>query len=527
MNGYHLNFHSRIYYQLKSKSFWLIAIALLAIIFIPSGIVFASEVNVGNTDNPNADISLSGKVSVWEGTFQGENPEVHVIGWKEDGSYFKTPPVYVNDDGTYIIESIPSTVNGLIVAKYYQAETGFKVLPHETTSEINFHLERGARGPFGTSEYLNHYVIKAGSTFTDSDGITLTLNNDLNLPADYQLNIGFADKSLLVPDHYNSTLTYKFENVMGNMNMIISAWGKNGKEFANFIIKDRIRIFQYVVHSSNTVVPVDPVFTKVGTMVITGNFRDDSTGSEEILSHDPYVYAVWYDFWKEEFGWKYGEVADEFSNEGAYGFSDIPTTAIGVVAGGASGYAMDFNLFMYGEYQRSDLSVPHGAKFTILPNQLLNNVVLAAGTEIKFSDEEEIYKLPKDVDLGNEFPPFGLLLDTNITFNTDGTVSYVYEASPEHHVVDYAKFIFKIVPKEGYVFNKWLLNGVETAGNYTVNSRDDVVLEPVIIAPAPDPEIANGNIAQTGDDLNAIIPALFVLASLSAIALINKKRHQS
>ena len=531
MSGNHLNIHSKISYQLKTKLFWLIAIALLALIAIPSGIVFANEANAGSNDNPNADISLLGTVSVYEPFDKKKDPpEVHVIGWDENGNFFETKPVYVHDDGTYTITNIPSTVNGLIVAKYYQAETGFKVLPHETKTGVDFNLARGARGPFGDSEFLNHYIIKAGSTFTDADGVTLSLDKDLNLPEGFLPNIGFTDGSLLVPDHKLGTLTYKFESEMGHMSMIITCKGKNNKEFTNFIINHRVRMFEYKVHSSNTLVPVDPVFTEAGTMIISGNLRDAPDESEEILKHDPYVYAVWFNVWTGEIGHEMGVVAPPFSNEGNYGFTSIPSSAIGVVAAGASGHAMDFGMFYYSgdpSTQRVDLSVPEGAKFTVQTNEGLNKVLLAAGTKFTYLGEEIV--LPEDIDFGNVYPPFGLPLSTNLTFNPDGTVSYVYNASEEHHEITHAEFIFKVVPQTGYVFNKWLLNGVETSGNYTVTSKDDVYIEPVITVPtpAPEPENVNGNSAQTGDNLNAIIPVLFVLASLGTITLISRKKYKA
>lgn len=84
-------------------------------------------------------------------------------------------------DGNYTITDIPSNVTGLIEIVCDQCKTGFKVLPHESKTGVDFYLPRGAKGPFNDSVDLGCYIIKAGSTYTDEDGATLTFNNDLNL----------------------------------------------------------------------------------------------------------------------------------------------------------------------------------------------------------------------------------------------------------------------------------------------------------------------------------------------------------
>ena len=205
-------------------------------------------------------------------------------------------------DGNYTITDIPNNITGLIEITCDQCKTGFKVLPHESKTNVNFYLPRGAKGPFNDSDDLDYYIIKAGSTYTDEDGATLTINKDLNLIKDGKTYLPdnlfcFADDSHLIPDHTNGTLTYKYEDQNGNenFNIIITCKGVAGKEFSNFIIKDRVRIFTYDVYEKNSPVPLIPIFTAHGTMSITGNFRGSPGESEEILKHNPYVFAVWFD----------------------------------------------------------------------------------------------------------------------------------------------------------------------------------------------------------------------------------------
>ena len=136
----------------------------------------------------------------------------------------------------------------------------------------------------------------------------------------------------------------------------------------------------------------------------------------------------------------------------------MPINAVGAVVGGASGYAMDVGSFFYWdddhpETHAPNLNVPEGAKINIQCGEGFEKVVLAAGTQVLFNGETEPVTLEEDVDLGNEFPPFGLLLNTKLTFNSDGTANYVYQPGhPEQHEVSYANFIFKVIPKEGYSF---------------------------------------------------------------------------
>ncbi len=117
---------------------------------------------------------------------------------------------------------------------------------------------------------------------------------------------------------------------------------------------------------------------------------------------------------------------------------------------------MDCGYFYYSgdpKTQRVDLSVPKGAKVNIQYDEGFEKVVLAAGTQITFNGETEPITLEEDIDLGNKFPPFGLLLNTKITFNSDGTANYIYQpGTPEQHEVTYANCIFKAIPKEGYSF---------------------------------------------------------------------------
>lgn len=100
-----------------------------------------------------------------------------------------------------------------------------------------------------------------------------------------------------MPDHTNGTLTYKYESSdeKEKINVTFTCEGVTGKVFSNFIIKDRVRIFTYNVKRSNNPVPVVPIFTSNGTMSITGNFRGSPGETEEILKHNPYVFAVWLD----------------------------------------------------------------------------------------------------------------------------------------------------------------------------------------------------------------------------------------
>lgn len=51
-------------------------------------------------------------------------------------------------------------------------------------------------------------------------------------------------------------------------------------------------MFTYDVYRKNNPVPVYPVFTNEYTMAIAGNLRDGEDESEEILKHNPYVYAA-------------------------------------------------------------------------------------------------------------------------------------------------------------------------------------------------------------------------------------------
>ena len=119
---------------------------------------------------------------------------------------------------------------------------------------------------------------------------------------------------------------------------------------------------------------------------------------------------------------------------------------------------MDVGSFFYWdnlhpETHNPDINVPEGAKFSIQTGEGFEKVVMAAGTQILFTGETDPYILDKDIDLGNEFPPFGLLLNTKLTFNSDGTATYVYQPEhPEQHDVTSATFIFKTIPKEGYSF---------------------------------------------------------------------------
>ena len=234
-------------------------------------------------------------------------------------------------------------------------------------------------------------------------------------------------------------------------------------------------------------------------------------------------------------------MAEEQTNEGAYEFTDIPDTAVGGVAGGASGYFMDFGGPFYytpkHESQRIDLSIPEGgAKFTIEQGEGFNNAVLAAGTKFYFNGEEEPYVLDEDVDLGSEFPPFGLLVGTNLTFNEDGTVEYTYSpAHPEKHEITGATIILKTVPKEGYEFSRWLLNDEEVSGIYTVQDTNDVTVVPAIDKipgpqPGPDPEptpaVNTTGAPATGDGtIPGIILAIITVSAFVVAQLYKRKQN--
>ena len=149
-------------------------------------------------------------------------------------------------DGNYTITDIPTNITGLIEVVCDQCKTGFKVLPHESKTGVDFYLPRGAKGLFNGSEDLDYYIIKAGSTYTDEDGATLTVNNDLNLIKDGKTYLPdnlfcFADDSHLIPDHTKGYLTYKYDGTVEKINVTITCAGKNNKYFTNFIIKDRVR----------------------------------------------------------------------------------------------------------------------------------------------------------------------------------------------------------------------------------------------------------------------------------------------
>lgn len=183
---------------------------------------------------------------------------------------------------------------------------------------------------------------------------------------------------------------------------------------------------------------------------------------------------------------------------------------------------MDCGYFYYSgdvKTQRVDLSVPKGAKFNIQNSEGLKNVVIAAGTKIKFAGEDEPVTLKEDVDLGNEFPPFGLLLNTKITFNADGTAYYTFKPEhPEYHEVTEANFIFKALPKEEYSFASWMVNNVFTTGDYTVTSNDNVTVMPVFSLPTVPQETA-----QTGDSTYEIFFALLFLIVLSSGIMFSRK----
>ncbi len=84
---------------------------------------------------------------------------------------------------------------------------------------------------------------------------------------------------------------------------------------------------------------------------------------------------------------------------------------------------------------------------------------------------------------------------------------------PEHqeqHEVTHANFIFKTIPKEGYSFGSWMLNDKEVSGDYTVTTKDDVTVVPVLSKtpgpqPTPDPDdptnptVKPTSLASTGD----------------------------
>ena len=352
----------------------------------------------------------------------------------------------------------------------------------------------------------------------------------------------FANLSELIPDHTNGTLTYKYESSENKekINVTFTCKGVTGKVFSNFIIKDRVRFFTYNVKRQNNPVPLVPIFTSNGTMSISGNFRGSPGETEEILQHNPYVFAVWVDLKTLDIGFKNGEVVQELSNEGAYGFTDIPDTAVGAVVGGASGYFMDFGGPFYytpgHDSQRIDLSIPEGgAKFEIQKGEGFSNAVLAAGTKLYFNGEEEPYIFDEDVDLGSDFPPFGLMVGTTMTFNEDGTVEYTYEpAHPDQHEITKANIILKTVPKEGYKFGRWLLNNIEVSGNYTVQNTNDVIVEPEISKnpgpqpgpqPGPTPVVNPTGIPATGDEiLVGLILAIITVSAFAGLRLYKLKQ---
>lgn len=524
-------------YLIKKRVIWTILFAILGLILIPSGIALA---NNNETKKDNATIQISGTITAYY-TFGKYFPSVCAVGWDVNGDFYRSEPVTTAADGKYTLTDIPDNITGLIEVTCDQCQTGFKVLPHETKNSVDFDLKEGVKGPFNDSNDLEYYVIKAGSTYTDVDGSTLNFNKDLkllknNIKYKPDQAFCFADKSELIPDHTNGTLTYKFEssNSPEKINVTFTCKGVTGKVFSNFIIKDRVRIFTYNVKRQNNPVPVVPIFTSNGTMSITGNFRGSPGETEEILQHNPYVFAVWFDLKTEEIGFKNGEVAQELSNEGAYGFTDIPDTAVGAVVGGASGYFMDFGgPFYYSpghDSQRIDLSIPEGgAKFTINQGEGFSNAVLAAGTKIYFNGEDVPYVLEKDFDLGSEFPPFGLLVGTNLKFNEDGTVEYTYApAHPEQHEITGANIILKTIPKAGYQFGHWLLNDVKVSGNYTVQDTNDVIVVPAIDKtpgpqPGPSPVVDPTKTPQTGDMTHLVIIAIIMAIALVA-DLVTKKR---
>ena len=196
---------------------------------------------------------------------------------------------------------------------------------------------------------------------------------------------------------------------------------------------------------------------------------------------------------------------------------------------------MDCGYFYYSgdpKTQRVDLSVPKGAKFNIQNSEGLKNVVIAAGTKIKFAGEDEPVTLKEDVDLGNEFPPFGLLLNTKITFNADGTAYYTFKPEhPEYHEVTEANFIFRVIPQEGYSFANWMVNGVSTTGDYTVTKTDDITVAPVLSKtpgpqPGPTPVVNPTGTPATGDGIVAgIILAILAVSAYVAAALYKRKQN--
>ena len=185
------------------------------------------------------------------------------------------------------------------------------------------------------------------------------------------------------------------------------------------------------------------------------------------------------------------------------------------------------------ETQRIDLSIPEGgAKFTIQQGEGFNNAVLAAGTEIYFNGSDEPYILEEDENLGSDFPPFGLMVGTNLTFNTDGTVEYTYApAHPEQHEITSANIILKTIPKAGYQFGRWLLNNVEVSGNYTVQNTNDVIVVPEICKnpgpqPEPTPVINPTGTPSTGDGIVAgIILAIIAVSAYAAASIYKRKQN--
>lgn len=119
-----------------------------------------------------------------------------------------------------------------------QCKTEFKVLPNTSQTNVDFNLVTGVKGPITGPKYGSNdfdcYVFKAGSTYTDADGQSITLDKDLDLKINGEAYIPnaefcFADVSHLVPDHKVGTLTYTYENGNEKINTIITCKGKNNK----------------------------------------------------------------------------------------------------------------------------------------------------------------------------------------------------------------------------------------------------------------------------------------------------------
>lgn len=184
----------------------------------------------------------------------------------------------------------------------------------------------------------------------------------------------------------------------------------------------------------------------------------------------------------------YVSKSQETGEDGKFVFEEIPSGFQGVVIAGAAGHTSQM-LYLSALYPRQEFNLNPGVLCTVDESDNFGGVVVKAGSSIKFTDIEDEFVFPFDIDLGNDLPKMGFPNTdetSKLVFDDKGNINYSFVHDPETHNIHKMNLNLKVYGKEGYAFKNWLKDGEEFTGELKlINQKNDFTIKPCFKTAGP------------------------------------------